>query len=67
MGRAEQYRHLADEVRAMAERERSPVLRAEWEMLAETYIRLAAQSEGAPAGATYDPIQDMLDHARKRG
>jgi hypothetical protein len=67
MSRAEQYRHLAAEVRAKAEREKSPILKAEWEMLAEIYVRLAAQSEGACGSTTYDPIQDMLDRARKRG
>jgi hypothetical protein len=66
MSRAEQYLNLAAEVRARAEQEDSPVLRAEWENLAETYVRLAEQS-GAHKAATYDPIQDMLDRARKRG
>jgi hypothetical protein len=63
MSRAEQYLNLAAEVRARAEQEDSPVLRAEWENLAETYVRLAEQS-GAHKAATYDPIQDMLDRAR---
>lgn len=63
MSRAEQYLTLAAEVRARAARERSPVLKAEWELLAETYVRLAEQS-GARDAATYDPIQDMLDRAR---
>ena len=65
MSRAEQYLNLAAEVRAKAQEEDSPVLKAEWELLAETYVRLAEQS-GARAGATYDPIQDMLDRAQKR-
>jgi hypothetical protein len=67
MSRAEQYLNLAAEVRARAEKEESPILKHEWENLAETYVRLAEQS-GAPNGgashATYDPIQDMLDRAR---
>jgi hypothetical protein len=63
MSRAEQYLNLAAEVRARAEQEDSPVLKAEWEQLAETYVRLAEQS-GAHKTATYDPIQDMLDRAR---
>ena len=63
MSRAEQYLTLAAEVRARAAREQSPVLRAEWEHLAETYVRLAEQS-GARDAVTYDPIQDMLDRAR---
>jgi hypothetical protein len=64
MSRAEQYLNLAAEVRAMAAREDSPILRAEWENLAETYVRLAGQSEGARNASTYDPIQDMLDRAQ---
>jgi len=64
MSRAEQYLNLAAEVRAMAAQEDSPILRAEWENLAETYVRLAGQSEGARNASTYDPIQDMLDRAR---
>jgi hypothetical protein len=63
MSRAEQYLNLAAEVRSKAEHEDSPILKAEWEQLAETYVRLAEQS-GARDGATYDPIQDMLDRAR---
>jgi hypothetical protein len=47
MSRAEQYMNLAAEVRAKAELEDSPIIRAEWENLAETYVRLAEQSEGA--------------------
>ena len=69
MSRAEQYMNLAAEVRAKADREDSPILKAEWEQLAETYVRLAEQS-GAHKAATYDPIQDMLERAgnsRKKG
>ena len=62
MNRAEQYQHLAAEVRAKAEQEESPILKAEWENLAETYVHLAEQS-GARSGPTYDPIQEMLDRA----
>ena len=65
MSGAEQYMHLAAEVRAKAEREDSPILKAEWEQLAETYVRLAEQS-GAHELATYDPIQDMLNRAQKK-
>jgi hypothetical protein len=57
--------NLAAEVRAKADQEDSPILKAEWEQLAETYVRLAEQS-GARQGATYDPIQDMLDRAKPR-
>ena len=65
MNRAEQYLHLAAEVRAKAEHEDSPILKAEWENLAETYVRLAEQS-GASKGATYDPIQDLLNRAQRK-
>jgi hypothetical protein len=37
MTRAEEYRHLANKVRAQAAGEESPILRAEWEILAECY------------------------------
>ena len=64
MGRAEQYRHLASDVRNRADRESNPILKAEWENLAETYVRLAEQSDGWSTDLTYDPIQDMLDRTR---
>ena len=47
MTRAEEYRHLAKKVRARARREESPVPGAEWENLAEGYIRLAEQTEAS--------------------
>jgi hypothetical protein len=65
MGRAEQYRHLASDVRNRADRESNPILKAEWENLAETYVRLAEQSDDEwSADLTYDPIQDMLERTR---
>jgi hypothetical protein len=65
MGRAEQYRHLATDVLSRASREPNPILKAEWENLAETYVRLAEQSaDGWLDDLTYDPIQDMLDRTR---
>ena len=66
MSRAEQYLNLAAEVRARADREDSPIIKAEWENLAETYVRLAEQSAGARNASTYDPIQDMLDRAQPK-
>jgi len=39
-------------------------LKAEWENLADTYVRLAEQSDEWSADLTYDPIQDMLDRTR---
>ena len=65
MSRAEQYRHLAADVLSRASREPNPILKAEWENLAETYVRLAEQSEDDwNARLTYDPIQEILDHTR---
>lgn len=59
MTRAEQYRNLAKEVRGRVAREKSPVLKAEWENLAKTYTCLADQAEqNGLAGTTYDPIAD---------
>jgi hypothetical protein len=58
--------NLAAEVRAKAELEDSPIIRAEWENLAETYVRLAERSEGASNASTYDPIQDMLNRAQPK-
>ena len=66
MSRAGQYLNLAAEVRGKAEQEDSPILKAEWQNLAETYVRLAEQSEGAPNASTYDPIQDMLNRAQPK-
>jgi hypothetical protein len=66
MNRAEQYLNLAADVRARAEREDSPIIRAEWENLAETYVRLAEQSGATADHATYDPIQEMLDRANTK-
>lgn len=62
MTRAEQYRNLANEVRSRVAREKSPVLKAEWENLAKTYTCLAEQAEqNGSAGTTYDPIADTPD------
>lgn len=52
MTRAEEYRHLAQKVRDQASREQSPLLKAEWEHLAESYVQLAKQTEE----------NDRLDH-----
>jgi hypothetical protein len=58
MSRAEQYRSLAESVRARASSE--PSLKGEWENLAQTYDRLAEQSEDPSSGPTYDPLWDIL-------
>jgi hypothetical protein len=57
MTRAEEYRHLAKKVRARAAGEESPAVRAEWENLAEGYVRLAEQTEASDQlDPFYDPI-----------
>ena len=56
MTRAEEYRQLASKVRARAFDEESPLLRAEWEALAESYVRLAEQTDGAEQLDADDPI-----------
>ena len=66
MGRAEQYWKLATEVRIRASKEANPILKAEWENLAGTYVRLAGQTEGATGALpTYDPIWDILDRSAR--
>ncbi|MGA9513198.1 MAG: hypothetical protein WBV51_06450 [Pseudolabrys sp.] len=63
--RAEQYRALAEDVCNRASREPNPIVKAEWENLAKTYVRLARQADDSRnTGPTYDPIQDMLERAR---
>ncbi len=66
MDRAEQYRHLAADVRSRASREHNPIVKAEWENLAQTYVRLAKQvdRDRLNTGLTYDPIREMLERAR---
>ena len=65
MDRAEQYRHLAADVRSRASREHNPIVKAEWENLARTYVRLAKQAdERSNIRMTYDPIREMLERAR---
>jgi hypothetical protein len=60
MSRTEQYRNLASSVRARAATESSVLLQAQWEILAETYVRLAEQPENRDTNPIYDPIWDML-------
>ena len=42
------------------------MLKGEWENLANTYVRLAEQSDDGwdTDDLIYDPIQDMLDRTR---
>jgi hypothetical protein len=55
MSRAEQYRSLAESVRARASSEPSLILKGEWENLAVTYDRLAEQSEDPELGSHIRP------------
>src|SRR5262249_30704072 len=66
MDRAEQYKHLAAGVRSRASRESNPIVKAEWENLAKTYVRLAKQADddSRNTGLPYDPIRDILERAR---
>lgn len=64
MNRAEQYRTLARDVRNRASRESSPILKAEWEHLAETYVRLAEQSDDQNMEPAYDPVWEILNRSR---
>jgi len=64
MSRAEEYRSLASDVRIRAASESSALLQAQWEILAETYVGLAEQSENPDTDPTHDPIWDLLDHSR---
>jgi hypothetical protein len=64
MTRAEEYRQLANKVRARAFEEESPILRAEWETLAESYVRLAEQTDEAEQLDADDPILGLLGASR---
>ena len=44
MRREDEYRQLANSVRKRAGDEESALMRAQWEILAGTYVRLADQS-----------------------
>ena len=56
---AEQYRTLAEDVRTRAAKEPNPIVKAEWENLAKTYLRLAKQADdGFSIELTYDPLKD---------
>ena len=64
MTRAEEYRHLANKVRARAFEEESSILRAEWETLAESYVRLAEQTDEIEQLDPNDPILGLLGASR---
>ena len=64
MTRAEEYRHLANKVRARAFEEESSILRAEWETLATSYVRLAEQTDEIEQLDPNDPILGLLGASR---
>jgi hypothetical protein len=54
---ATHYRTLAAQLRTRAKSEQSPQLRAEWEHLAQCYIRLAEQADrNSLTDVSYEPI-----------
>ena len=57
MHREQEYKHLADNVRKRGGEEENAQLRAQWEILAATYVQLADQSKKIDdTGAHYDPL-----------
>ena len=61
MRRENEYRYLADSARRRGGEEKSALLRAQWEILAATYVQLADQSKKIDdTGTYYDPISQ--DH-----
>ncbi len=62
MHREHEYKHLADNARKRGGEEQNAQFRAQWEILAATYVQLANQSKKKTddTGTYYDP----LDRAR---
>ena len=57
MHREQEYKHLAHRTRKRAGEEENAQLRAQWEILAATYVQLADQSRKIDdTGAHYDPL-----------
>ncbi len=58
MHREDEYKQLANNARKRGGEEQNAQLRAQWEILAATYVQLAAQSkkEIDDAGTYYDPL-----------
>ena len=57
MQREQEYKHLAHRTRKRAGEEENAQLRAQWEILAATYVQLADQSKKIDdTGAHYDPL-----------
>ena len=61
MQREKEYEHLADNARKRAGDEENAKLRAQWEILASTYVHLADQSKKIDDTGTY---YDLLDRSR---
>ncbi|MFZ0620542.1 MAG: hypothetical protein WB540_16865 [Pseudolabrys sp.] len=61
MQREKEYTHLADNARKRAGDEENAQLRAQWEILASTYVHLADQSKKIDDTGTY---YDLLDRSR---
>jgi hypothetical protein len=57
MNREQEYKHLADNARKRGGEEQNAQLRAQWEILANTYVQLADQSKKVDDTDTcYDPL-----------
>ena len=55
MGREQEYKHLADNARKRGGEEQDAQLKAQWEILATTYVHLADQSKKIDdTGTSYD-------------
>ena len=55
MHREKEYQHLAHNARKRGCEEQNAQLRAQWEILGETYVRLADQSKKVDDTGIYDP------------
>jgi hypothetical protein len=56
MDREKEYKHLAHNARKRGCEEQNAQLRAQWEILGETYVRLADQSKKVDDTGIYDPL-----------
>ena len=53
MHREDEYKHLAESTRQRGGEEQNALLRAQWEILAATYVRLADQSKKVDDTGTF--------------
>ena len=53
MRREDEYKHLADRTRRRGYEEQNALMRAQWEILAATYLQLADQSKKIDDTGTY--------------